>query len=1215
MKSVANLILALFLAAASGLLMGQSSSGTIVGTVLDSSGAVIPEALVTARNPSTNNTTQTKTDTDGTFRFPNLPPATYELSVEKQGFQKSVRTGVVLFSADRLNAGNIVLAVGGTVESVTVVSADTGELQLQSASGERSAVITPVVLKDIALNGRNIFDLFKTMPGVIGGVPSNAGLSGMSSVRVNGTRYGMADVNLDAAPNKNTGAMNGGGGISINPDAIAEVKIVSSNYQAEYGVSGGASISMITKSGSNEFHGGGRYFRRHDSLNANNFFNKVVTPNTPRPLYRYNYYGGDIGGPVRIPHLIDGTNKLFFYWNEEYYGQVLPSGRRDVWMPTELQRKGNFSQTKDGNGAAILIRDPLASTGSTNVYFPDNIIPASRISAEGASAINFFPMPNFEGDNRYNYTSQASEEYPRREDIVRVDYHPSSGTRISGRFVNNMDRHRQPYGPPFNGWSWPLTLGQYDQPATNISLSVTSTLSPSLVNEFTYGRNRSEVIIGPLDDALSRASTGITTPLLYPDAVKVKASPSLSFGGISNWNAPSLTVGYPFYQDMPITSITDNLTKVHGAHIFKVGVGIYLGREFAYKTNHPSPNTQSNINFGVNTSNPLDSRHPFANALLGVYNSYSQVKNEITSDIRYHNIEWFAQDSWRVRRGLTLDYGMRFVMAPFPAPDNGRPFYTDIYQRNNAALLYAPIRLASGERRAVNPAAIPDNPDATNTFPVSYVGLLVPGTGDLENGIAAAGGTLTKYPAISFAPRFGFAYSPFANEKTVIRGGFGMSYDRTRTSVAGQMTINPPAAFATTLTNGWLSDIETLGSGGGLVVGVPLGAPGADGLERSSHVPTVMSFSLGVQRNVGLGMVLDVSYVGNLQQHLAQTRDINAIPFGSAFSREGQDPSQFAGGVVPEVEPGLPAAYAEAGINFTGRYALPVNLRRPYQGYGAIILRTWDSSANYNSMQVTLNRRFGKTLVLNASYTWSKTLGTAWDDQSGGTTPFDSRGHDYLVATWDRTHTFTINYVLTAPQFGSRLGGGRFVRAALNGWQISGLTTAYTGTPLDLGVGISGAGGWAFTGSESVNPRFYIDNSAGSPPAGMHISPERFVVPPLGSQGYGSARFLRNPGFTQFDLALFKNFHYSSNESRYVQFRLETFNLPNQTLFTSINGGTNLTAPNGTTGFGVFNYPLSSLAITNNLRGTGTRQIGSYFGEYNGALANRVIQLAVKLYF
>ncbi len=335
-----------------GSLSGQVTSGTISGRVQDSTGAVITGANVTVSNPSNGFTRQITTSDAGEFVAPNLLPGTYSVTVEAAGFKKLESSGFVLNAAAKLDTGNLVLSVGATANEVTV-SADIGQVQLQADSGERSDVITSKQLNDVAINGRNVLDYMKLIPGVSGVFDGHAsGTGGLDSFNINGTRSNEHEFTIDGASNVDTGN-NGGTHVTLNPDAIEEVKVLTSNYQAEFGKAAGGQIALVTKSGNNEWHGDGRFFHRNEGLNANEWFNKKNQlqgdlPNTPA-LYRYNYVGYQLGGPIV-------KNKLFFFWSQEFYRQLVPSGgTTQFYTPTALERQGDFSQSINGDGTPILL--------------------------------------------------------------------------------------------------------------------------------------------------------------------------------------------------------------------------------------------------------------------------------------------------------------------------------------------------------------------------------------------------------------------------------------------------------------------------------------------------------------------------------------------------------------------------------------------------------------------------------------------------------------------------------------------------------------------------------------------------------------------------------------------------------------------------------------------------------------------------------------------
>src|SRR3982074_926877 len=370
----------------------QVTSGTIYGRVKDASGAYIGNAQVTVKSPEVGAERSVTTTDSGDFVVPDMPPSTYDITIEAPGFKKIEAHRVILSAADKLNAGEFVLVVGADTESVTV-TADTGQLQLQSNSGERSDVITSKQLNDVAMNGRNVLDYMKLIPGVSGTFDGHiSGTGGNAAYSINGTRANEHEFTIDGASNIDTGD-NGGTHVTLNTDAIEEVKILTSNYQAEFGKAAGGQIAIVTKSGTNQWHGNGRFFHRNESLNANEWFNKdnqlnppKTTPPVPQPLphndpplYRYNYVGYQIGGPIR-------KDKLFVFWSQEFYRQLIPiGGTTQFYTPTALERQGDFSQSIDGNGKAIV----LAGPGITN-----NKIDPALINPQIQKMLNLFPLPN-----------------------------------------------------------------------------------------------------------------------------------------------------------------------------------------------------------------------------------------------------------------------------------------------------------------------------------------------------------------------------------------------------------------------------------------------------------------------------------------------------------------------------------------------------------------------------------------------------------------------------------------------------------------------------------------------------------------------------------------------------------------------------------------------------------------------------------------------------
>ncbi|MDQ3013383.1 MAG: Plug and carboxypeptidase regulatory-like domain-containing protein, partial [Acidobacteriota bacterium] len=632
---------------------GQSA-GSISGTVKDSNDAAIADAAITVINPAKSISQTANTNSDGIFVFPQLPPGAYTISVQKAGFKKVEKSNVILSTGDRLNAGDFVLEIGQVTEAIQI-QADAGQLQIKSESGERSDLVSGEQIRNIGLNGRNVIDLAKLVPGVISGGPaSGSGASTVTNITgsftINGTRSTQHEYTVDGVTNYNLGN-NTGALVSVNPDALEEVKILTSNYQAEYGRSGGGFIALTTRGGTNEYHATGRYFRRHDSLNANTFFNNARggQGTFSRPLYRFNYYGWDFGGPVIAPRFGEGgkafwngKQKLFFFINQEYYRQLVPQlASVNIRVPTALERAGDFSQSVDGSGNRIFVRDPLlsgaCSAASQVACFPNGIIPANRQYGAGRAILNLFPAPNTTaGGNNYNYSSQVPSSYPRRENIIRVDYQIASGTRLSGRWVYNSDEQQFAYGTTTASWNWPLTnTNRRNGPGNLMSFTLTHNFSPTLINEFTFGAGRGGVTIAPSDERATRSVTGINTPLLYPNANEPNLIPSIIMGAVPNSSALGNTSVFgTFDQRFVINNFINNTTKVVGKHAVKFGV--YYQR--ASNASNSQNRVQSDIDFSNNASNPLNTGYAYANTLLGVYNSYTQASAKVKQSYFYQDI-------------------------------------------------------------------------------------------------------------------------------------------------------------------------------------------------------------------------------------------------------------------------------------------------------------------------------------------------------------------------------------------------------------------------------------------------------------------------------------------------------------------------------------------------------------------------------------------------
>jgi len=460
-----------------------------------------------------------------------------------------------------------------------------------------------------------------------------------------------------------------------------------------------------------------------------------------------------------------------------------------------------------------------------------------------------------------------------------------------------------------------------------------------------------------------------------------------------------------------------------------------------------------------------------------------------------------------------------------------------------------------------------------------------------------------------FGPRLGFAYALTRDSKTILRGGFGMIYDRIQGNlIYNPIFENPPNASSPIFRNGRIQDIPTLLTGSG-----ELGKPNVTGAERDGMVPTVYNFSLGIQREIARGITLDVAYVGSLSRHLVQTRNLNSVPYGFLFKKAAQDPANFAGGIVPDVEPDLPASYAAAGLKFSGRYAYSMEQLLPYPQFSLVKYYDFTGSSNYNSLQISAQRRFGAGLTFGFAYTYSKTLLTANGDEDY-TSPTNIRQYDYRLASWDRPHVVAANFVYDLPKFSKWLGGVKWLSQLTDGFQLSGIAQFMSGTPAELRWWNDPKDVAGYYTSWQEGPPFLWVYPHGNPVIDGSGHSARLNTDAFSTQ-IGTAppprNYLRNGGLSNFDLSLFKNIKTSERTS--LQLRVEAFNVFNHTNFRTMNLTFGVSPREEWTNGPTLTFPTRE-------KGVGPNQgVGQYFGDYWDTYwatgGPRVLQLAVKFSF
>jgi len=581
----------------------QNISGSMTGRLIDAQGAAVTGAIITAVEPAKKITVTTRTNDQGDFTFPALQPGTYNLTAEAQGFKKLTRSAVTLDANDKLALGDLALQVGSLTETVEV-AAEAALLQTESV--ERSATISTRQIENIEVNGRNPLDLAKLIPGVVDTANfSVGGVGGLNGLQVNGSRGTENQLTINGIGDIDTGA-NGSQNVTISLDSMAEFKILTGMYQAEYGRNAGAQISMVTKSGTNSFHGSGYWYHRNDSLNANTFINNVR--GLPRNLFRFNDPGYTVGGPVL-------KNRVFFFWSQEWQRQLQPNALSNRTVPTALERKGDFSQSVDNNAKALTIKDP-----TTGAAFPGNMIPTSRLYGPGIALLNLYPLPNAVGTG-YNYSSQLSSRLPRREDLFRGDYNMSEKIRFFGHWISNVFPQELPYGSFVLAPNPPVTKIVDTRPGHSFAAGMTWIITPRMTNEVNYGFTKNKIDIFEDGTVLRRKTSGVNLPLLYPNALQDDYIPQATFTGSHLANSPGFTSNdAPFKNYNTSIDISDNLSWIRGSHSIKTG--LFMQRSRKDQTSFGDNN--GNYNFGDTAANPLDTGYGYSNALLGVYQTFDQ---------------------------------------------------------------------------------------------------------------------------------------------------------------------------------------------------------------------------------------------------------------------------------------------------------------------------------------------------------------------------------------------------------------------------------------------------------------------------------------------------------------------------------------------------------------------------------------------------------------
>lgn len=1097
----------LALASALGAFAQMTVTGTITGNIVDPSGQAVPGAKVTITSPKTGEQKTVTGNEVGAFNLNAVQPDTYTLRVEHPGFKSYERRGMVVSANERVAVGDIALQIGELAETVSVAAS---AVQVQTDSSEHSGIISTAQLDNLPARGRDVVSMLRTLPGVQyqADMDSVGGQYGTGTPNIGGASSGTNILAVDGVVSNDMGSPNVFSSVTTL-DAIGEVKVILNSYQAEYAGNGGAVVEVVTKSGGKEFHGGTYYYVRNEALNANDFFSN--RNGVKRPRYRYNTFGGSLGGPIYVPGKWNqDRSKLFGFYNLEQWQISIPGAVNQYTMPTALERQGDFSQTSEvgANFKLIPVNDP-----TNGQQFPGNIIPKTRLNPNGLALMNILPLPNFINrpitSGNYNYQIQEVQKDPKRSQLFKIDYVPTDKDRF---YVRGKTWLAQQEGYAVAGGASPVGFFAqcYCFTETGLGIGGTHVFSSSLVMEINAGIRHNHEAWYPYGKSVGdqselnkvlRSAIGFNLGQWYPQANAGGFIPRFSFGGVPaapnvSYDSRLLTGGTDF-----TFNFNDNITWTKGTHNFKFGADVNRLREYEGEQSTFS----GTFDFGKNTLNPLDTNYAFANAAIGVFNSYTESNQRYGANMRQTLAEWFVQDSWRVTKRLTLDYGMRWTWASEMYPHYAgqeSAFMRSLYDRSQAPPLFTPLT-QNGVKYAQNPLT-------GALLPAPYVGLFVPGVGNPAPGGATSGdkgipqGFVNQPPPL-WGPRFGFAYDPFGNGKTAIRGGAAILFNA-RLSKWSNLVNNPPAIF-TPIT--YYGDMKTVLQTAGL-----LSPSNTQGFNINNKTPDNYNVSLGVQQDLGHSILLDVSYLGVLGQHIPQTVQINTVPYGTHF---------------------LP--------NYPG---LTDNFFRPFPGYNNIAWIDNAYNSNYHALLITLNRRFANNFQFGMTYTFSKFL-----DYTGIPVYRPLKTWSYGFDGSDQTHNAVFNFLYALPNASRMASGNKLVKWVADDWQLSGVAQWVSGTP--AGIGFSTVQGTDLTGGGDGQRVNIVGNpfSTGSTFYSW-FNTAAFAVPGKGDPGNASKNSVRNPGVNNTDFSLTKKF-LVSGEKKFFQFRWEAYNAFNHTQYSGIN--------------------------------------------------------------
>jgi hypothetical protein len=1083
----------------------------------------------------TGETRTAQTNSDGLFDFTGLDNGRYKLNAQMSGFSNYQKNDIIMNIAQVLRE-DISLKAGNSSETVTV---EATALQVQTQTNEMSTLITGQQMVQLATNGRNMTSLATLGTGV------STTMGGFNGVTAQGSNF---DISFNGMrPDHNNWLIDGGevydrgsGGkldVMPAPDMLSEFQVLSSNYTPDYGIASGGTVTMVLKEGTRNFHGGAWEFVRNDAFDANNYFSKQA--GQPNPELRLNIFGGAIGGPVWIPHVYNThRDKTFFFWGEEwrrYIAGAQPS-LQNTMPASDFPTAGQpFTYTPLASQAAVTCpvgtststtyicvpqtSDPakLAQYSADNLVagapFPNNTIPANLLDSNavlfmGTGAI---PKPNAgNASPQDQYIASPKQPTYVREDVVRIDHIFSDKFHLLGSWIH--DSMSQTIIPTmWSGDSYSTVGDVFDNPSWASVIKLTQSLSPTLLNETALNVNGNTISVSPY--GIYQQPSGWSATSFFPGANAENRLPQVAFSG-GPLNTTYTVIYWPWHNSFLDYQIRDDLSKIVGKHALKFG--------FSYMRADKNQQLQADTEGDYTFNGSNFSQNSYANFLLGFASSYQQLQNQRTGHYINNTYSFYANDDWHATPRLTLNLGFRYDFLPH------------VYDKFNQLGNFNPAAYSASNAQAPNPATGTLNPlgpgfKTVNGEAFYLNGIEIAG----QNGVPAG---FVNNDYSTFQPRVGFAYDLFGTGKDVLRGGAGIFYERVQGNDVYNINTTPPFSYQPLANSVYFSNPNTSNQSGA-TASLPVSPAGLTNVSTHYPNPGTVQYSVGIQHELRPSIVAFVGYVGTIGWDQNDLREINDLPLSAISERK---------------------AVATAGAN--------ANLYRPYLGFSNIRQEENEVNQTYNSLQAAIRMEHKHGLSLELAYTWSHEIDImsadlTTDNQqgSGGTlsNPYDAT-YDRGAGNFDRRHIFNANYVYEVP-FYLHSGNG-WERNTLGGWSIAGVTVAESGTPVNVyynGPDTLGLGGNTTNRPNIIGNITYPKKQLAWFNTNAFQAP---VAPWVNSSltGYGDARkdTLVGPGLFNWNLAIYKDFFFTSHEGPHLQLRAESYNTFNHTEFQNIDTGT-----------------------------------------------------------